>query len=255
MVLRRHGDADFDRNLNVARDEYRLLHLLRSAGVPVPTPFFLDTSGEIFPRPYLVVEYVEGSVDAAPSNVPDLVAQMATQLAAIHALDAETHDLSFLPGGEERPGDLLKAWPAGLDWLDEGRIRAALESAPTLSPRNKPVLLHGDFWPGNILWRDGRLAAVVDWEDAAVGDPLIDLANSRLELLWALGAEGMERFTHDYAAITSVDLTHLSTWDLWAALRSAPKIGGWGLDEAIEQAMRERLCWFVTQALEPTRSS
>ena len=29
---------------------------------------------------------------------------------------------------------------------------------------NRPVLLHGDFWPGNILWRDGRLVAVIDWE-------------------------------------------------------------------------------------------
>jgi aminoglycoside phosphotransferase (APT) family kinase protein len=34
-----------------------------------------------------------------------------------------------------------------------------------------------------VLWRDGRIVAVIDWEDAQVGDPLADLANTRLELL------------------------------------------------------------------------
>jgi aminoglycoside phosphotransferase (APT) family kinase protein len=40
------------------------------------------------------------------------------------------------------------------------------------------VLLHGDFWPGNALWRDGALVAILDWEDAAIGDPLADVANA-----------------------------------------------------------------------------
>jgi aminoglycoside phosphotransferase (APT) family kinase protein len=35
-------------------------------------------------------------------------------------------------------------------------------------------LLHGDYWPDNTLWRDGRLVCVIDWEDAALGDPLAD---------------------------------------------------------------------------------
>ena len=45
----------------------------------------------------------------------------------------------------------------------------------------------------------GRLVGVIDWEDAALGDPLADLANSRLEILWAFGDEAMERFTREYA--------------------------------------------------------
>jgi aminoglycoside phosphotransferase (APT) family kinase protein len=36
---------------------------------------------------------------------------------------------------------------------------------------------------------------VLDWEDAAIGDPLADVANVRLELLWARGIEAMEPFT------------------------------------------------------------
>jgi aminoglycoside phosphotransferase (APT) family kinase protein len=82
--------------------------------------------------------------------------------------------------------------------LDEGRIRDALEAVWPLPQRNPSALLHGDFWPGNTLWRDGQLMAIIDWEDAQFGDPLADVANSRLEILWAFGIDVMQRFTHQY---------------------------------------------------------
>ena len=69
-----------------------------------------------------------------------------------------------------------------------------LEEVWPLSQQNRSVLLHGDFWPGNILWRDGQIVGVIDWEDAAFGDPLADIANTRLELLWAFGVEAMRQF-------------------------------------------------------------
>jgi aminoglycoside phosphotransferase (APT) family kinase protein len=37
------------------------------------------------------------------------------------------------------------------------------------------VWLHADLMPGNLLLRDGRLAAVIDWGAVAVGDPAVDL--------------------------------------------------------------------------------
>ena len=63
-----------------------------------------------------------------------------------------------------------------------------------LPRRNLPALLHGDYWPGNVLWEDGRLAAIIDWEDASVGDPLVDVSNARLEILWVFGPS-VEEFT------------------------------------------------------------
>jgi aminoglycoside phosphotransferase (APT) family kinase protein len=60
------------------------------------------------------------------------------------------------------------------------------------------VLLHGDYWPGNVLWHDGKIVAVIDWEDARLGDPLIDLAMSRLDLVWICGIYAMHMFTEQY---------------------------------------------------------
>jgi aminoglycoside phosphotransferase (APT) family kinase protein len=186
LVLRRHGARDLAANPHVAEDEFRLLSVLGSAGIPVPALRYLDAAGELFFAPCLVVEFVEG---ATPTTADEqaVAAELAAILAAIHQIDASTAAISFLPDRR-------------LD--DSGR------------PRNPPVLLHGDFWPGNTLWKDGRLVAVIDWEDAAIGDPLADVANARLELLWACGADAMHDFTDAYAKHASdVDLAALPDWD------------------------------------------
>jgi aminoglycoside phosphotransferase (APT) family kinase protein len=110
------------------------------------------------------------------------------------------------------------------------------------------VLLHGDFWPGNTLWRDGRLVAVVDWEDAAVGDPLADVANARLELAWSVGFDAMEEFTSAYAARADVDLARLPAWDIRADARLTARLSSWGLDPAEERRMLAARYRFVAQA-------
>lgn len=220
LIVRRHGAADLERNSRIAADEFRLLELLEAAGVAAPRPRYLDRAGEIFSAPCLVVGYIAGG--AAPADAPELVGQLATVLAEIHRVPG---DVSFLP-------------------------RRQLVEAP-LAERNRSVLLHGDFWPGNTLWKDGRLVAVIDWEDAAIGDPLADVANARLELLWARGSEAMDEFARRYEAIaTAVDLTDLPYWDLWADLRLAGRTAEWGLDAATERAMRGGHEAFVSQALE-----
>lgn len=90
--------------------------------------------------------------------------------------------------------------------------------------------------------------AVLDWEDAQIGDPLADIANSRLEILWAFGSAAMQQFTQEYQSRSPIDFTHLPYWELWAVLDPAAKLAGWGLDARIEQTMREGLRAFIAQA-------
>jgi Phosphotransferase enzyme family len=61
LVLRRHGARDLAANPHVAEDEFRLLSVLGSAGIPVPALRYLDAAGELFFAPCLVVEFVEGA--------------------------------------------------------------------------------------------------------------------------------------------------------------------------------------------------
>lgn len=224
LVVRRHGARDRSRNPKIAADELRLLTVVVAAGVPAPAPRYLDAAGEIFGVPSLVLDHVDGELSPADLDDTVLVRELAQVLVAIHRIPAA--DMNFLP-----------------------------QRVSALPERNRPVLLHGDFWPGNTLWRDGRLAAVIDWEDAAIGDPLADVANARLELLWARGPDAMEGFTRRYEATAGgVDMTDLPHWDLWAGSRLFDHLAEWGLEREKEDAMRADYEAFVAQAREKLSS-
>ena len=251
LVVRQHGAGDLKRNPHIAADEWKLLQILQSAELAAPKPYYVDRSGEIFSTPFIVIEYIEGQPEAAPAHVADLALQLATQLYKIHKVDCSSIDVSFLPKQEAIVAQKLRERPIHIDAsLDEGRIREALAAIWPLSQPNPSVLLHGDFWPGNIVWNAGQLVAVLDWEDAALGDPLADVANSRLEILWAYGIDAMRCFTEHYASMTTIDFVNLPYWDLYAALRPASKIAAWAGDPNTEKTMREGHRLFVAQAFE-----
>ena len=156
---------------------------------------------------------------------------------------------SFTPYTERVP--FLGRTEASTIEIDPSSLTGAAAALRRMRPPaqvNRSVLLHGDFWPGNILWRDGRLVAVIDWEDASIGDPLLDLGVSRLELLWAFGVDAMHRFTGLYGTLTAVDLGNLPCWDLYVAAGAADDLASWGLDAATERSMREKLQWFAERA-------
>ncbi|WP_237690837.1 phosphotransferase family protein [Paenibacillus caui] len=251
-IVREYGEIDRKRNPKVAKDEYELLHMLHTQGFAVPKPYYYALQSSVdWDKPYLVIEYVEGSTDFPEDPSPSYIFQLAEQLSCIHKLDISRADLSFLPRLHDDYGKRIGNRPETLDEsLQEGEIRDVLEKVWPLPQHNNSALLHGDFWPGNVLWKNGRIAAVIDWEDAQTGDPLADLANVRLELLWAFGLEAMHSFTDHYLKHNEIDISTLPYWDLCAALRPASKLAGWGLDTRTEQKMRKRHKRFVAQAFE-----
>lgn len=262
MIVRRPGERTLKNNPHAARDEFKLLQIMRSLGLATQTPYYLDQSGEIFPTPYLVIEYIEGQPEFAPTHVDDFTFQLATHLAKIHSVDCTNVDLSFLPKqAQAYTEDLDKQLTKVGTALETAHIRATLEPIWPVPQRNPSVLLHGDFWPGNILWRDGMLVAVIDWEDARLGDPLIDFAISRMDIVWIFGIDALNAFTHHYQSMMAIDYTNLPYWDLYAALRLARLAGsdltGWasffqpfGRHDITEHTIREHFRFFTAQALE-----
>ncbi|KZE47134.1 hypothetical protein AV540_20255 [Brevibacillus parabrevis] len=216
----------------IASDESKLLQLLQEAHIPASQPLHLEESTTIFASPCLVTTFVEGQTDFQPANLSAYLSQLAEVLARIHRIDHEQKASAFLPRQTDWVADTLRKPPEKLDdSLDEGLIRERLGAVWPLARKNRDVLLHGDFWPGNTMWLYGRLTAVIDWEDAAVGDPLADVGNAWLELLWAFGSEAMDAFTALYRErMPDLDYTDLAYWDLYAALRPASSLGNWGLE-------------------------
>ena len=133
-------------------------------------------------------------------------------------------------------GALVMDFVDGVSGLEVAKVADGM--AAVLHRIHAAGVVHGDYWAGNTIWRDGTLVAVLDWEDAHTGDPLADVGNARLELLWSHGAEEMEAFTRAYGASD----TH---WDRVAAERLGAAMETWGLDAETKRRMRAQLAAFV----------
>jgi aminoglycoside phosphotransferase (APT) family kinase protein len=226
-VLRVREDAQPD-VAAAAANEFTLLQRLHAVGLPVPAALRLGAFGP----GSLLIGYIDGAPDLAPSQPAVAMARLASQLLQIHRVDRVAAGVDLLPPYTPRfIHQRASHYPDAS--LGAAGIRDALAAAWSGESKNGPVLLHGDYWPGNVLWRGGAIVAVVDWEEACIGDPLADLAIARLDILWAHGLDCMVEFTHQYmAASPGTDFGDLPYWDLDAALRPAFNIAEWASVDA-----------------------
>jgi aminoglycoside phosphotransferase (APT) family kinase protein len=237
------------------RDEHDLLVHLSALGLPVPTPRLLDDSRALLPDPFAVYDFVDGAIVASTPDPVGVARTLAHHLVAIHDVDGSADAFRSLPDRADRVAERL-ARPPDPDQPEAEAVRQVLRDAwPPLAPAT-PSLLHGDFWPGNLLWRDGELVAVIDWENACVGDPLGDVSITRLDLLWAYGPEATTAFTEAYGALRTIDHARLALWDLVAAVRPTGVLSAWAVDwqalghpDLTTESMQTDLQWFTDQAL------
>jgi len=253
-VVVRHPRAEGpDATRSAPATEYALLTWCHQFGIHAPVPCFIDES-----RGAIVLEYVQGDVDLSRIGAPSRLTQMAEELARIHRAPIGS-ELGSLGRHRERVRSDVLGSPAELDSaLNEAELRSHLRELWPWPQHNADVVLHGDYWPANIVWRDDELLAVLDWEGASLGDPLADVAVTRLDLLWAFGEAAMQSFTDRYRELTRIDWRNLARFELWAALRPMSRLAVWAPPYALtplsrpditEASMQRGHRRFVEQAL------
>ncbi len=240
VVLRAHGASHAGHPVEL---EYRLLQSLHRAGVPVPEPLVVDATGRLLGDPFLIMAFVDGTSTFPAAQEPLHVERMAETLRQVHAVP--TADLPTLPTRLDPLPEVFDYLPDGPGWAG---LRAHLESLTDTAYQQSPKLLHGDFWPENLLWRDGAIVAILDWEDAAIGDPLSDVACSRVELRYKFGKAVMEPFTAAYARPGTVDRQRLALWQVYVAAAAQRFMGDWGLPKAQEAHMRREALASIREA-------
>jgi len=168
--------------------EFRVLAALAPTGVPVPEVHLLCEDPDVIGAPFYVMEFVEGTVYREKSQTTALTAERARAmswalvdvLADLHAVDPAAVGLGdfgrpegYLERQVARWGKQLAASRSrevpGIDALHE----ALGESVPK---SQRAAIVHGDYRLDNaIVDEQDRIAAVLDWEMATLGDPLADL--------------------------------------------------------------------------------
>ena len=105
-------------------------------------------------------------------------------------------------------------------------------------------MVHIDYWPGNVLWDQGQITAVVDWEEAAYGDPAIDVAYCRMEMFLSGRGHVADEFLDAYQTEVGMQVANLGFWELAASARPMFNPEGW----ITEPPAKEEFGPFITNA-------
>lgn len=169
--------------------------------LPVPVPIAIDAEAGC-----LVLPRVPGTplLDVPRAGRRAYAAQLLAFADALHALN---------PGVDVRADDL-----APEDWLVEaqrtwvavrGEVPASRREAVEVvlagaapAPTTRRVLIHGDLGAEHVLVDAGRITGVIDWGDAVIGDPALDLGRLMRDLGPIAGGGKRTRF---YAICTALE--------------------------------------------------
>ncbi len=238
--------------------EYRILQAIWGQPVRVARPIAACADPEVFGAPFYLMDHVPGvpirsaippAWEGSPAQQAEALTELADALVEIHSVDWSAcglTDLAHRPGYLRRQiakwlgqlasygGRELSGAPEVARWLEE--------RAPAESPQ---ALCHGDFKLDNALFSPAlpaRLLAVVDWEMAGLGDPLVDLSwmlffHPGPGGVLPLGVAGEQRFDRSglpstadlverYAQRSGRDLSAIGWYDVLARWKMAIVLEG-----------------------------
>jgi aminoglycoside phosphotransferase (APT) family kinase protein len=221
--------------LQVAKEQRWLTILAPHLPLPIPEPVAAGRPGEGYSFSWSVYRWLDGA-NASHENVDDLRTFATTLADFLNALQL----VDPADGPPAGPHNFYRGGPLATYDAESRRAIAALtghpagaaatevwERALAATWHGRPVWFHGDVAEGNLLVRDGRLAAVIDFGTSGVGDPACDLV-----IAWTfLSGESREAFR---AAVVADAATWARGrgWALWKALITLAEHRGTNPDKA-----------------------
>ena len=162
--------------------ESMVQNAMADQGYPVPAVYSTCTDKTILGGAFIIMDYFEGKT-LLDSNMPfDQVFDVLGNLhAKLHNIDPEPIVKKITETGMDsrvlKFESMLKGFRTQVNlnffWLNEA-AEWLFENRP-----NDPELLsvcHDDFHPRNILFKNGKVKAVLDWSGFLIGDPAMDVA-------------------------------------------------------------------------------
>ena len=167
--------------------EHRIISALADTDVPVPKTYGLCEDSDVNGAPFFLMKFVEGTVPHEPevsATIPEAERASAGEhiidvLATLHLIDPDDVGLGTLARKEGYIARQLKRWTAQWKATKTHEI-PEMEESERLLHEDMPEqigagIVHGDYRIGNMMIRDGRMVALLDWELCTLGDPLADL--------------------------------------------------------------------------------
>ena len=215
--------------------EFHTVRALGATDVPVARALWVDETGAAIGHPFFVTERVAGTADmgllrrsADDADARAVAIELADAAARLHTADWPALGVAqFLT-----PVTVEDAASAQVAYWEDIFVRQRLEPLPVLvfafdwlrdhPPDTRRVsIVHGDLRFGNLLYEDGRITALLDWEMVHLGDPIEDLAWA-YRSLWSLEKflpidEFLQHYSDTIGA--AVDADHFRFWRLFGEVK------------------------------------
>jgi aminoglycoside phosphotransferase (APT) family kinase protein len=239
LVLRRPPPGPLPPRAHDVAREFRWLGAVNPVCPLAPAPYLLCEDPAVIGSPFYVMERRQGTVVrereppwlAGTEAKHAALAALVDTLVRLHAVDVRSPALAALgaPAGflERQVRGWTERWERArtTDVPELNTVAGWLaEHLPPDPPR--PALVHGDFKLDNVMLETGmpgRVAAVLDWEMSALGDPLVDLGI--LLAYWpptdGLGWPGREDVLERYGTASGRDLSHFRFYEVFATFKVA----------------------------------
>jgi len=194
LVLRR---PPFGANVKSGHDmqrEYTILASLIDVYPRVPRPLLYCSDHNVLGAEFYVMERVRGLIlrarkpqglDLTPELMQGLSSAFVDNLVSIHSVDIEASGLSALGRGTGYVQRQVEGWTRRYlkAKTDEIPLIEQITTwlADNMPPEVAPTLIHNDYKYDNLVLDPAdptKIIAVLDWEMATVGDPLMDLGTS-----------------------------------------------------------------------------
>ncbi|MCX4448588.1 aminoglycoside phosphotransferase family protein [Streptomyces sp. NBC_01789] len=205
----------------VEKEHHWLPRLAPSLPVPVPPVLALGAPGEGYPFPWSVRRWLPGET-AARGRIDDLPGFAVAVAGFVRALqrcdpaggpEAGAHSWYRGASPAYYDGETRRCLAALEERVDTGGALAVWEAALAAEWRGAPVWFHGDIASGNLLVRDGELAAVIDFGTSGVGDPACDLV-----IAWGMFDGESRQAFRDAVRQDAGTWARARGWALWKAL-------------------------------------
>ncbi|MEV6654394.1 phosphotransferase family protein [Streptomyces sp. NPDC051219] len=253
----------------------RIMASLSAAGAPAPRVIASSSEPALAGRAFAVMELVEGRAWSTFREVAGDVATAQAAVAALKAIQAVPVTATSLSGDpyEEDPAFEVRRWGPLIDRSQEELHQPGMALATELTARvgdagavTSPVVVHGDFHYGNLLFDDTSVVTVLDWEIATVGHPVTDLACLAVASMRRRYAPdpnptgSVEVSLPDLAEIYGVDPTRFA-WHVAASCYKYAAILGYNLNlhrrgkkhDPIYESLQHTACGLLDDGLELLR--
>lgn len=219
MLVRMPSAVDYV--AQVEKEQQWLPKLAPFLPLPIPVPMAIGEPANGYPWKWSIYGWLEGE-SAAFAHITDLrdfAINLAQFLIALQCIDTTDGPLagphSFYRGGALTTYDVetRQAITTLKSKIDVDAATEVWEVALGTTWHRSPVWIHGDVSVGNLLVQEGRLSAVIDFGQLAVGDPACDLA-----IAWTLFRDESREVFRRMLPLDSGTWARGRAWTLWKAL-------------------------------------